>query len=74
MLAGAGLKPCTVREGTGAAGKLLQEGSFQHEPLQGGMCPFWLCWRGLWQQIMGSFSLAETMGVPGPTCSKQGQL
>lgn len=30
--------------------------------------------RGLWQQIMGSFILAKTMGVPGPECLKPGQL
>lgn len=30
--------------------------------------------RGLWQQITGSFSPAETTGVPGPACLKQGQL
>lgn len=43
------LKPCAVREGIGVPGKLLQEGSFQREPLQGGMYLSWLCWRELWQ-------------------------
>lgn len=55
-----------VREGTGAAGELWQEG-----PLQGDSCPSWLCWRGLWQQVMGLFSLAEAMGVPGAMSSQR---
>lgn len=55
-----------VREGTGAAGELWQEG-----PLQGDSCPSWLCWRGLWQQVMGLFSLAEAMGVPSAMSSQR---
>lgn len=66
MLAGAELKPRAVREGPGAAGELWQEGS-----LQGNSCPSCLCWRGLGQQVMGLFSLAETMGVPGALTEDQ---